>query len=247
MRQKERWKDRSPLAREVKLDRDRPPAGPRADIGDWAGGGLLEVPSHRCVHAITQATSIELRSVGPPPPPRSCLCKAVTSASRGSLLSFVQGGSRHQLDTSKHMTGSGCPSRDKSERLAAPLEIGVACRPGANGASTCPRAKGWRSPVRGSLCGACAEVAGTGGGVRLRFPGCALLRGRRRISGKHAVVGDPRVVLGSQPRAANARCPSPTSRPARPAAANARGHASSAWATRSSRTELYSSSTPDRA
>jgi hypothetical protein len=84
-----------------------------------------------------------------------------------------------------------------------------------------------------------------GGGIRLRLPGLRASARRRRISGKHRVVGDPRVcVRVHHPEAANARCPSSTSRPARPAAANARGDASSAWATRGSRTELYSSRTP---
>jgi hypothetical protein len=142
------------------------------------------------------------------------------------------------------MTHPGFPSRDRAS-VSPPAQARCRSSSGAMDVSTCPESGGWRSPVRGPRCGACGDMSSTGGGVRLGLPGLRASVRRCRISGKHGVVGDARVVFYvHDPEAANARCPSSTTRPARPAAANARGDASSASATRGSRTALYSSSTP---
>ena len=63
----------------------------------------------------------------------------------------------------------------QSERLAAPLELGVArCR--GEWTPALVLARGLVESRQRSVGGACGEVASTGGGVRLRLPGCALLR-----------------------------------------------------------------------
>jgi hypothetical protein len=142
------------------------------------------------------------------------------------------------------MTDSGFPSRDRasvSPRRSSSVSLVV----GGNGRQHLSRERGLAESRQRTLCGACGDMSSTGGGVRLGLPGLRASVRRCRISGKHEVLGDARVVFYvHDPEAANARCPSSTSRPARPAAANARGDASSALAARGSRTALYSSSTP---
>lgn len=126
----------------------------------------------------------------------------------------------------------GLPLARQSERLAAPLELGVARRRGRVDASTRPRSATDGVPSEAPSAALAGRRAAREEASGSACPGCASAR-RRRISGKHGALVIPRVVVWVHHlEAANARCPNSTSRPARPAAANARGDARSAWANR---------------
>jgi hypothetical protein len=126
------------------------------------------------------------------------------------------------------------------QRAERPLELGVARRRGRMDASTLSESGGRRSPVRATTPLQRSRRGGQYGRRRQapRGPGCALLR---VDAGSQASIGSSviRVVFWvHHPEAPSARCPSLTSRPARPAAAKSRSDASSAWPAGNSRTEL---------